>query len=518
MSTLFNLRSANRIANLTCDRVDAVYHDITSSQEVFADFIASLEYCALHLCSHDRTVHREIRALKTRLETHGMPQRVQPHSEDEMDRLEFFAHDPDVIEVLQQLSLLLTAFPLKAILLPEVRYEGHDHTDDFISTLAVVKRLAQLNEPDGALILQPHERHTADRITIFDAFPFFEVALRQLDQWPAVLFWDGESGSVAFVPVGNERELDEVFALAQGEDAFARLNAYAANKIEPAHYYLHLSDIHFFARRPQEQFDSMKQLVEAQRISLHPHDTLDFVISGDSVQNPNEKSTLLVREFDEYLASIAHDETLFVPGNHDLDRLGLSLRTKNKHWNYINSGYPKIRIVEDIKVVFMLFNSNAGGLMAEGEIGRAQMEAMRTLLDKVKGLESYTLIAVVHHHVAAASYYKQMYGNEQWRAEVGSYNSKEKFKRLRDADAFLTFLRDYNTRFVLHGHKHSPLVLDVDGIIVIACGSSTGRNKDYISYNLLKFSNGILTCTQFVEQLPGARRVKTDIMALAIEY
>jgi len=518
MGTLFNLRSANRIANLTCERVDATYHDITSSREVFDDFIASLEYCATHLCGHDRKARASIRALKRRLEAHGMPKNAQPHPEDEMDGIDFHAHDPDVIEILQQLALALSAFPVKAILLPQVRYDGHDPADDFITSAEVIAKLSQLNETCGTLILQPHERPTANRVTIFDAFPYFEVALRQLDLWPAVLFWDHESQAVAFIPVANEAELDQVFKLAGGADPFARLQTYADEKIPPAHYYLHLSDIHFTSFRPLPQFDRMKQLVDAQIETLHPEDTIDFVITGDNVQNPTERSIQLVREFNEYLDSLAHDGTLFVPGNHDLDRLGLSLRTKNKFWNYLSSGYPKIKIVEDIKVVFMLFNSNAGGLMAEGEIGRTQMKAMRTLLDEVEDLESYTPIVVVHHHVAAASYYDQVYGNERWRAEIGRYRGKEKFKRLRDADEFLAFLRHYNTRFILHGHKHSPLVLDADGIIVIACGSSTGRNKDYVSYNMLKFSDGIMTCTQFVRPMPHARSERTDIMALAIEY
>jgi len=519
MSTLFNLRSANRIANLTCDRVDACYHDITSSPEIFADFLASLEYIAKRICIHDRKVRHEIRLLKSRLETHGMPKLNVPHSEDEMDALDFPAHDPDIIEILQQLALILSAFPVKAILLPEVRYTGYDSKFDFISSPETLDTLAKLNESCGTLILQPHEQPTANRVTIFDAFPYFGIALRQLDRWPAVLFWTDERQDSVFVPIADEDQLIEVFKLADGaENAFELLHAYAEVTLHPSHYYLHLSDIHFTSRNPQRQLDHMEHLVDAQLKTLHPRDSIDFVVTGDSVNTPNEKTVQMVHEFGEYLETINHNEILFVPGNHDLDRFGLSLRSKNKHWASIASGYPRIKIVEDIKVIFMLFNSNAGGMMAQGEVGRAQMDAMRELLLKVKNLDTYTPIAVVHHHVAAASYYNEMYGSEQWRREVGRYKGKERFKRLRDADEFLEFLRQYQTRFILHGHKHSPLVLDADGIIVIACGSSTGRNKDYVSYNMLKFSEGILTCTQFVEQMPERKIKKIDAMALAIEY
>ena len=159
-----------------------------------------------------------------------------------------------------------------------------------------------------------------------------------------------------------------------------------------------------------------------------------------------------------------------------------------------------------------------GGMLAQGEIGKEQMDDIKRQLSKVKNLESYTLVAVLHHHVAAASYYAHVYGNEQWRQEVGKYKGREKFKRLKDADAFLDFLRSFGTRFILHGHKHIPLVIDMNDLFVIACGSSVGRNKDYLSYNMLKFSDGTLTCIQIVEQKPVEIMDRKDIMALAIDY
>jgi predicted phosphodiesterase len=519
MSSLFTLRSANRIANLTCERVDACYHDITASQEVFDDFLASLDYCTKHLFAEDERLRKRMIRIKNRLREHGLPQPSQPHPEDERDPVDYHGHDPDIIENLEKLARIFSRLPVKAILLPQVHGGEAGYADDFISAPEVVDQLVARDPAKPALILQPRERPTINRVTIFDAFPYFEVALRQIDRWPAVLIWDHKTGSCAFVPVSNKRELDHVFALTrEPERMIERLNAYARKRIPPSHYYIHLSDLHLGIRKAAQHQDAMEELIEGQLETLNPDDTVDFVVTGDFVNSPNDDSIKAVRGFHEYLSKKSHDEPIYVLGNHDINRFGLALRRKHQIWAHIDGDYPKIKIVDDIGVIFMIFNSNAGGVLAQGEIGRTQMDEMREMLLDIKDLGRYTPIAVLHHHVAAASYYTGMYGNEQWQANIGKYKGREKFKRLRDADEFLEFLRQYDTRFILHGHKHSPLVLDVDGIYVIACGSTTGRNKDYVSYNMLKFCEGILTCSQFVEQLPDAKVAKNDIMAVAIDY
>ncbi|MCL2492396.1 MAG: metallophosphoesterase, partial [Coriobacteriia bacterium] len=323
---------------------------------------------------------------------------------------------------------------------------------------------------------------------------------------------------VAFVPVANSDELSHVFALAHGEKPFEQLNEYAQSKLPRSHYFLHLSDIHFGSKSGSRLQTQLETLVNTQVRTLDARDKIDFVVTGDHVNNPTDASVQSVRNFAEFLDTNSNDEAMFVLGNHDINRFGLALRHKNQRWQHIIGGYPKIKIIEDIGVIFMLFNSNTGGLFAQGEIGELQMQEMREQLARIKQLERYTLVAVLHHHVAAASYYAQVYGNDQWQEEVGRYRGREKLKRLRDADQFLDFLREYDTKFILHGHKHIPIVIDMDRILVIACGSSIGKNKDYLSYNMLKFSKHTLACTQFVEQKPDAKFKRQDIMAVVFDF
>jgi|GEM_PF-2076140 len=527
MNSLFTLRSANRIANLTCGRIEAVYRDIYDSTTNYHDFLASFDYCAEILCNNSPE-RADIVSLKQLLEEEGYQALGMADQDEEPDEIGKAETKPRTSEqqwqkalimgVLFELSNIVRRFKFNAILLPQVRYHKDGYNDDFISSPQALMRLLERNADCNALVLQPRERPYINRVTIFDAFPYFGIALRQVEQWPAVLFWNHAIGAAAFVPVKDEDELDYVFILAQEDDAFFKLNAYAESKMPQNHYLMHLSDLHFGARKTQTQLDHLEEVVERQVASLDPRDTIGFVVTGDSVNSPTDASVSAVRKYVEFLDIIGQDEAMFVIGNHDINRFGLALRHKNQIWSHISGGYPKLKVIDDIHAIFMLFNSNTGGMLAQGEVGSAQMLAMREQLSEIEDLEKYMLIAVLHHHVAAASYYANVYGNEQWREEVGKYKGREKFKRLKDADAFLEFLREFNTRFILHGHKHIPIVIDMDDVYVIACGSTSGKNKDYRSYNMLKFSDRTLTCTQFVEQKPDAKVDRQDIMTLAIDY
>lgn len=93
---------------------------------------------------------------------------------------------------------------------------------------------------------------------------------------------------------------------------------------------------------------------------------------------------------------------------------------------------------------------------------------------------------------------------------------------LIDADLFLQWLDQRNVKLVLHGHKHIPFISEHDGIHSISCGSSTGqvthkdRRKIYLSYNVLKFTEDTVVCSQFAEEQFGAG-VK-DIRSIVFEY
>ena len=138
---------------------------------------------------------------------------------------------------------------------------------------------------DSCLILQPKERPNSNNITIFDAFPNFDFALRQLDLWPAVMFWNNRNDYI-FAPINCIEDLKEMYAIMHYErrDSFGELRRFVLNKtkLEAPHYYLHLSDLHFGAKKSPVNGRRLKSLIDKQIESLmkeHNESTMNFIIT-----------------------------------------------------------------------------------------------------------------------------------------------------------------------------------------------------------------------------------------------
>ena len=224
-------------------------------------------------------------------------------------------------------------------------------------------------------------------------------------------------------------------------------------------------------------------------------------------------------EFDEFLQSQSGKKPLFVLGNHDVNIKGLSFTSRNRVLaNYIGE-YPKIETNKEINVIFLLFNSNTSGYLAEGMIGNEQMLKMGNLLDNIQNLENYKLVAVLHHHVVNIP--NPDYYDKRWYKKIIPSSSIENTLRLKDAKLFLEWLTKRNVKVVLHGHKHIPFLTKHQGINIISCGSSTGnvslkdKEKTYMNFNVLKFTSDKLTCSQIIEELYGAGpTIKTTVIDL----
>jgi len=277
--------------------------------------------------------------------------------------------------------------------------------------------------------------------------------------------------------------------------------------------YIHLSDTHFGSKGVDGVVPRLKELIKAQLAAIEPGLKVGFIVTGDGVDSPTPSNGAQFLEFSDYLTGKSGREPLVVLGNHDVNYRGLALGDSNQALaNYVGR-YPRLKRVDDVGVIFILFNSNVDGIFAQGKIGRQQMEAAAALLAKVKNLNNYTLIAVLHHHVAPVpqtraplpSFWKKL--APQWLLSFLITVFVERTMRLTDAKAFVSFLKEHQVRFILHGHKHIPFMTEHEGIQVIACGSSTRRetsDRPCISYNVLTFNEGTLTCDQYAEYTPGA--------------
>lgn len=513
MGFRFTLESANTVANLTCGRIYSCYDGIYSSYENYEVFLYFLETFPENIySSRHEVIYRDICKIQKRIREIG----YQENREDINDVI----RNKSILNELRQLSLIFDRCRVKSLLLPSFKCKESNYMDDFMTSEHTIHKLFDWHPDNSCLILQPQERLYRNSVTIFDAFPNFDIALKQADLWPAVMFWD-RNDDFAFVPVKRKSELMDLYEMLYFErNSIAQIKRYANRRKESSHYYFHLSDLHLGTKNIEVTERRLKSLIKTQLSTLESDDKVDFIVTGDAVDSPSKVNNNEYIDFSDFLESKSGKEPIFVLGNHDVNKVGLAFNRNNQTLANAVGKYPKIEVNEEIKVIFLLFNSNTNGHLAEGEIGQEQMAEMGNILDKIPDVWKYKLIAVLHHHVAHIE--KPDFYDERWYKKILPKDFLENSLRLIDADLFLEWLKQRNVKLVLHGHKHIPFISKCDGIHIISCGSSTGqvthkdRRKTYLSYNVLKFTKDTVVCSQFAEELLGAG-VK-DIRSVVIEY
>lgn len=502
MGYRFTLESANTVANLTFGKVMSCYRDIYSSTENYDGFMYFLNQFQKNMYSNE--LERYMMNIRRIRETLHMYADYKRPLEDVEYGDTFLHFHRDVLKALHELSEIFGRCTVKSLLLPKMR-ESNKYDDDFMISPETLHRLVQKHQGDSCLILQPQERPY--KTTIFDAFPNFEIALRQADLWPAVLFWDGDD--FVFIPIRHEDELLYLYEIIQYEKhPIGEIKRLAEKKKKTSHYIFQLSDLHFGVKNVDVAERRLRSLVKSQLSSIELGDSVEFIITGDAVDSPSRATEYDYINFAEYLEERCGQKPIRILGNHDINNNGLAVFHGRQRIANIIGEYPKIHILEEQKVILLLFNSNTNGNLAAGEIGTAQMSEMGNLLDKVQNLNGYMLIAIMHHHLLPIP--KPDYYDEKWYKKILPSSFLDESLKLIDAEPFVEWLNQRNIKFVLHGHKHIPFMTEHRGINVIGCGSSTGqithkeKGKTYISYNIIKISEKAVTCTQFAEEIYGA--------------
>ena len=523
MGYRFTLESANTVANLTFGKVLSCYREIHSSEESFRGFKEFLHQFPKNLFSNEderyyQYVHRLRDLLDGKNSKRFHEKKYWDFYEDrEYWHSELHPHEEKVLDALKGLSEMFSRCKLKSLLLPSIGDRNSPKSryfnDEFMLNLDMLHNLVEYHPGDSCLILQPTERPR--EVTIFDTFPNFNVALRQRDIWPAVIFWDSK-GDYAFLPIEGKEELRHLYKIIHYDNLSIReLKNISDRRKRPSHYILHLSDLHFGAKNVDVTERRLKKLISKQVETLNDDDTLEFVITGDISDSPERINTNAYRNFSDHIEERYGKLPTCVLGNHDINKRGLAFWRGKQDLANIVGNYPQIRVLEEPKVILLLFNSNTDGKLAQGEIGAAQMSDMGNLLDGIEHIEKYLLIAVMHHHLV--SILRPEHYDDRWYRRIIPRRLLDEALKLNDAEVFIEWLKRRNVRYVLHGHKHIPFQAEHDGIQIISCGSSTGqivhkeRGKTYISYNLIKINNDIVTCTLFVEDILGAGAV--DIKA-----
>ena len=533
MGYQFTLETANTVANLTFSKVTDCFMDILSSDESYYGFMDFLNNLNTNFMSNDIKNHMRI-FQKTREVFQHIE--VHEHSFDSLsiDQLLQFPEYTVAFQALQDLSKIFSKCRIKSLLLPPI--EGKKSNEyEFMTSKSTLKQLVEIHQGHSCLILQPKEQPR--NVIALDAFPNFDVALRQADLWPAVLFWDTPDNYV-FAPVKSMEQLLLMYKFIKLEDhPISALKKqieiskhirsdelyHAAPIIEPinpSHYIFQLSDLHFGAKDVNIAERRLRSLIKTQLSKCEPEDSVSIVVTGDAVDSPNKDMEISYLNFAEQLKIQCGQLPIRVLGNHDINPHGVAKGHLRQSIADSLGGYPKIEVIENAKVILLLFNSNTNGNLAEGEIGTEQMSQMGNYLDEIQNLDDYTLIAVLHHHllpIPRPDHYEKKWYERIFPGCFVNYSLK-----LIDADLFLGWLRRRHVKIVLHGHKHIPYLTEKDGITVIACGSSTGqivhkeKGKTYLSYNMLKINKDTITCTQFAEDIIGAGTVniRTNVINL----
>ena len=516
MGYRFTLESANTVANLTCGRIQSCFHSMYESRSTYDSFLNFLDNFSENMYSSTKEQDIDtVCQIRSEIHTYGydffssnvLPKEFHPNTHGKIWNL------------LKSLVAIFDRCETKSLLLPSVVGSNSNAFDDFMTSQDTLSRLLDWHPADSCLILQPQERLNNGKITIFNAFPNFDVALRQMDRWPAVLFWKN-ADEFAFLPVRHADDLEVLYALIRFEKKpIYELQRLASSKKKATHYFFQLSDLHFGVKNIDMMERRLRSLIKTQLASLDSNDSVYFVITGDAVDSPTNTNCDDFSEFSDFLKAHSGNKPVFVLGNHDVNQHGLALFNNNQEIANLIGLYPKIKIIEEINVIFLLFNSNTNGKWARGEIGIRQMAKMGDLLDGIENIEHYKLVAVLHHHLIPIPE-PDIY-DKKWYEKIIPHRILENALQLDDADLFFDWLKQRNIKLVLHGHKHIPFTSERNGITIISCGSSTGQikhvdsRKTYVSYNILKFNPDEVICSQFVEETIGAgvKNIRTITIA-----
>ncbi|WP_017212187.1 metallophosphoesterase family protein [Clostridium beijerinckii] len=411
--------------------------------------------------------------------------------------------------ILEGVSSILGKTRIKAIIVPG--FEDNE-INQILRSKQILKELIGFHPGESCIILQVIDEITKDYIYLYNSFKNFGVALKNVDEWPGVLLWDKEDS--VFIPISNIDELKEIFRSICDRDSLASIeelkDKYSDKKEEYA-YFIHLSDLHLGDDHCNKTQKRLLNIVKNQIREINSNKNVHTIITGDLMNNPNLENKKLVDKFLNDLINEANikNEPIYVLGNHDLYQKGLSapgVKPSN-----IMQQNEFITRIDEIKVIFIKFNSNNSGIFAQGNIGEEQLMQIGNILDDIENKNDYTLIGLLHHHPLIMDY-PSWYRKDMVETVLGE-DGHQWTMQLLNSNLFLDWISQRNIKVILHGHKHIPKIKRYKKSFVIACGSSTGKviNKDkkktYISYNVIKYDINRklpVSCVLYFEDNLGA--------------
>ena len=386
-----------------------------------------------------------------------------------------------------------------AVLIPSGIRESHP-ADPLLTSRSFLSKLSRTLKGDPHLILQLNEAPQRE-FAITDVYPPFHSALTKSTRWPGILLWR-RSDEPLFFPLPAEKAEDAIhwifsrvddLATTSGRhmtlhylDAFPSCRIHAGSRLT----LLHLSDTHIGCRQSVERIVRVKELLKDYMVRNRDDSSVQFLVSGDIMQTPDEGNVICANDFHDFLKDLhpGGRDPIFVLGNHDVRRKGV-LRNRSTSSSLAPASHTRIEWIPDHPVGILCWNSADAGRMARGKITERQYGIIAEQLHpSPAGSVDPILISLLHHHPLQfrridpemRRFHMKTLG-ASLRKFIGS--AYEHMDGLTNAREFVRFCDSHGVKVILHGHKHVPIAGIIPGhplenrpILVFGCGSAVGKN------------------------------------------
>ena len=406
-----------------------------------------------------------------------------------------------LLRYFKDLSSLLGSYELKFLILPG--FENNE-LNSYLVNEENLKQWLSYESFLSYLIIQLKENPNSNEFNVFDSFEHYPLALDRIDEWPGVLIWENyrfptfkrekNPSRGVFVPIQNKKDLNRIFEKLSFEKYFFNsiLKEFGNSRNNNIVDIIHLSDIHVGSKNEELKHRRLFHILENHKMKYHGREKILTLISGDLVDSPNEDNYIKYKNFESTLKRIGFENIFTVLGNHDYNEDGYKTSGR-KAKNAIQqlSDNNSVEIIESHKLILIRINSNMEGALAQGEVGKEQLSEIGNQLDLIPALESYCLIIMLHHHPFELERPHWM-RKALFERILGDYFINKSLK-LKDSEYFINWLKQRNIEFVLHGHKHIPLLFQRENLNIISAGSSTGsiihseKDKTFLPYNVIRY-------------------------------
>jgi len=241
-------------------------------------------------------------------------------------------------------------------------------------------------------------------------------------------------------------------------------------------------------RRSKHHADVLSDLIHDLRANQPDH----IVVTGDLTHLGLRAEFLNAKELLKELGRPS--QVTVIPGNHDA-YVGSDWDRNLAHWvDYIASDelditddtiissrtlFPSLRVRGPIALIGVSTAKPCSTFLAVGRIGKGQLQRFQKILIDTSQMDLFRVVLIHHPPIS---------GVVSWR------------KRLTDASAFRTIIRDHGVDLILHGHAHrhsQGRMKACDGqvpVIGISSASATDENSKrqarYHLYRLLRTADG----------------------------